>query len=83
MEVTTTYTGKGVKDVPANDFINAFSSYLKSTGKVRIDIRCRCSLPGSSPPAAPAPFTLRNEHERHGDDNIFRACMCRFNFLDM
>lgn len=35
MEVTTTYNGKGVKDVPANDFITAFSSYLKSTGKVR------------------------------------------------
>jgi hypothetical protein len=33
-EVYTTYTGKSVKDVPANDFITAFSAYLKSTGKV-------------------------------------------------
>jgi hypothetical protein len=33
-EVTTTYNGKSVKDVPAQDFIDAFSSYLKSTGKV-------------------------------------------------
>ena len=35
-EVTTTYNGKSVKDVPAQDFIEAFSSYLKSTGKVCI-----------------------------------------------
>lgn len=34
-EVVTTYTGKSVKDVPAQDFINAFGAYLKSTGKVR------------------------------------------------
>jgi hypothetical protein len=31
-----TYQGKSVKDVPAADFITAFSAYLKSTGKVRI-----------------------------------------------
>lgn len=35
-EVVTTYHGKSVKDVPADDFINAFSAYLKSTGKVRV-----------------------------------------------
>lgn len=35
-EVTTTYNGKSVKDVPAQDFIDAFSSYLKSTGKVQL-----------------------------------------------
>lgn len=33
-EVATTYNGKSVKDVPAEEFIKAFSSYLKSTGKV-------------------------------------------------
>lgn len=33
-EVTTTYQGKSVKDVPAEAFIKAFSAYLKSTGKV-------------------------------------------------
>jgi len=37
-EVATTYQGKSVKDVPADAFIKAFSSYLKSTGKVRFDI---------------------------------------------
>eukprot|EP00889_Picochlorum_renovo_P000723 jgi/Picre1/27753/NNA_000717.t1 len=35
-EVTTTYNGKSVKDVPAQDFIKAFSVYLKSTGKVQL-----------------------------------------------
>ena len=35
-EVTTTYQGKSVKDVPADAFIKAFSAYLKSTGKVRL-----------------------------------------------
>lgn len=42
-EVTTTYNGKSVKDVPAQDFIDAFSSYLKSTGKVSAsdgDVSC-------------------------------------------
>lgn len=52
MEVTTTYNGKGVKDVPANDFINAFSSYLKSTGKVRDCCGCVVAEGGSSLPAA-------------------------------
>lgn len=35
-EVATTYQGKAVKDVPAEEFIKAFSAYLKSTGKVRV-----------------------------------------------
>ena len=34
--VEVKYTGQGVKDVPANDFINAVSAYLKSTGKVQL-----------------------------------------------
>jgi ribosomal protein S19E (S16A) len=33
-EVSTTYHGKCVRDVPAEAFIKAFSAYLKSTGKV-------------------------------------------------
>jgi len=49
-EVVTTYQGKSVKDVPAEAFIKAFSAYLKSTGKVRMDIRlCGLYLGGDEP----------------------------------
>jgi ribosomal protein S19E (S16A) len=30
----TTYNGKNVKDVPAEDFISAFAAHLKQTNKV-------------------------------------------------
>lgn len=41
-EVSTTYHGKCVRDIPAEAFIKAFSAYLKSTGKVWSITVCVC-----------------------------------------
>lgn len=64
-EVAITYHGKSVRDVPAEDFIKAFGSYLKSTGKVNFEFFSTRSFPTCDCPEPPASSVAKEDLLRH------------------